>query len=143
MKIRVYYHDTDCGGVVYYANYLKYLEEARTHYFEDRGVPVKKLMKEGIHFIVVRQEVDYKHPARYGDMLDIETKITEIGKSKVIFEYNIVNQDGKEIVSAVSKMATVGKDLKPMGIPEDIRAKIQNSKIKMQNDRSKSKNEEF
>ena len=52
MKVRIYYHDTDCGGVVYYANYLKYLEEARSEYFEDRGLIIKDLLKEGIGFVV-------------------------------------------------------------------------------------------
>lgn len=120
MKKRIYYHDTDCGGVVYYANYLKFLEEARTVYFEDRGISIKSLIEKGIHFIVARQEIDYKYPARYGDTLDIETKITEVGKSKVVFWYSIKNQDGKEIINAVSKMATVGKDMKPVGMPEDV-----------------------
>lgn len=120
MKKRIYYHDTDCGGVVYYANYLKFLEEARTDYFEARGIRVKDLIGQGIHFIVVRQEIDYIFPARYGDILDVATKITEFGRSKVVFEYIIKNQDGKEIIRAISKMATVGKDLKPRSMPEEV-----------------------
>ncbi|MDH4251480.1 MAG: YbgC/FadM family acyl-CoA thioesterase, partial [Nitrospira sp.] len=69
MDIRVYYEDTDCGGVVYYANYLKYFERARTHYLEDRGLSVAGLMAEGTVFVVVHTEVHYRLPARYGETL--------------------------------------------------------------------------
>ena len=67
MEIRIYYEDTDCGGVVYYANYLKYFERARTQYLEERGLSVAGLMNEGTVFVVVHAEVDYRSPARYGD----------------------------------------------------------------------------
>ncbi len=66
MEIRIYYEDTDCGGVVYYANYLKYFERARTDYLEQRGLSVAQLMKEGTVFMVVHAEINYKSPARYG-----------------------------------------------------------------------------
>jgi acyl-CoA thioester hydrolase len=63
MEVRIYYEDTDCGGVVYYANYLKYFERARTQYLEERGLSVAGLMKEGTVFVVVHAEVDYRSPA--------------------------------------------------------------------------------
>ena len=69
MEVRIYYEDTDCGGVVYYGNYLKYFERARTQYLEERGLSVAELMKEGTVFVVVHAEVDYRSPARYGDRL--------------------------------------------------------------------------
>ena len=58
MEKRIYYHDTDCGGVVYYANYLKYLEEARTEYFLSKGADLQKLSTEGIWFTVARVEIE-------------------------------------------------------------------------------------
>ncbi|HSV90356.1 MAG TPA: hotdog domain-containing protein, partial [Nitrospiraceae bacterium] len=64
MDIRIYYEDTDCGGMVYYGNYLKYFERARTQYLEERGLSVAELMKEGTMFVVVHAEVDYRSPAR-------------------------------------------------------------------------------
>ncbi|WP_455244354.1 YbgC/FadM family acyl-CoA thioesterase, partial [Petrachloros mirabilis] len=66
MDVKIYYEDTDCGGVVYYANYLKYFERARTHYLEERGLSVARLLEEGRAFVVVRAELDYRTPARYG-----------------------------------------------------------------------------
>lgn len=73
--LRIYYEDTDCGGVVYYANYLKYFERARTHCLEARGVAVSAQLQEGTQFVVVHAELDCRSPARYGDVLTIETTL--------------------------------------------------------------------
>lgn len=124
MKIRIYYHDTDCGGVVYYANYLKYLEEARSEYFEARGLIIQDLLKEGIGFVVARQEIDYKSPSFYGDTLEIKTRVTEASLTRVNFEYDIVNQAQKLIASAKTVLVFVDKSLKPKRIPEDILKKL-------------------
>lgn len=124
MKIRIYYHHTDCGGVVYYANYLDFLEEARTELLEKKGAGVKEMMKEGVFFVVARQEIDYKFPSFYGDILEIDTRITDIGAAKVIFKYEIKNQDGKLVVEAKTILVCVDKSLKPQAIPERIRKLI-------------------
>jgi len=84
VDIRIYYEDTDCGGVVYYANYLKYFERARTQYLEDRGFSVAELMKAGRVFVVVHAEVDYRTPARYGDTLEIETTVAEMNAAAAV-----------------------------------------------------------
>lgn len=73
MEVRVYYEDTDCGGVVYYANYLKYFERARTHYFDNHGLSVAALIQEGTEFRVIRAELSYRSAATYGDILEVET----------------------------------------------------------------------
>lgn len=98
MEIRIYYEDTDCGGVVYYANYLKYFERARTHYLEERGVSVAALLKEGTQFMVVHAELDYRSPARYGDTLVIETKLAETGKASLTFAHVIREQTSHRII---------------------------------------------
>ena len=77
MKKTIFYHDTDCGGVVYYGNYLKFFEEARTLYMQERGFSIPDLMKKGLFFVVARQETEYKYPVRYGDVIDVDTKILE------------------------------------------------------------------
>ncbi|MDD4980839.1 MAG: thioesterase family protein [Candidatus Omnitrophica bacterium] len=123
-KVKIYYHDTDCGGVVYYANYLKFLEEARTEFFAERDVSVKELTRQGILFVVARQEIDYKSPAFYGDTLDIETRLTNISRVKLEFEYEIKNQDGQLISCAKTIMVCVDKNLKPQAIPEEMRKKL-------------------
>jgi len=85
MKKNIFYHDTDCGSVVYYANYLKYFEEARTEFFAQKGLSIKDLSERGVLFVVARQEIDYKFPAFYADTLEIKTRISEVGAAKIVF----------------------------------------------------------
>jgi len=141
MKVRIYYHDTDCGGVVYYANYLKYLEEARSEYFETRGLIIKDMLKAGIGFVVARQEIDYKSPSFYGDTLEVKTRVTDASLTRVNFEYDIVKDSGLLVASAktvlvfvdasagsastLSLCRRVDKTLKPKRIPEDILKKLE------------------
>ncbi|MFA5255770.1 MAG: thioesterase family protein [Candidatus Omnitrophota bacterium] len=125
MKVRIYYHDTDCGGVVYYANYLKYLEEARSEYFETRGLIIKDMLKNGIGFVVARQEIDYKSPAFYGDTLEVKTRVTDASLTRVNFEYDIVNDSGKLIASAKTVIVFVDKTLRPKRIPGEILKKLE------------------
>lgn len=124
MKIRIYYHDTDCGGVVYYANYLKFLEEARTEFLEQRGVMTKELAEKGILFMVAHQEIDYKFPAFYGDTLNVDACLADVGAAKIEFVNEIKNQDKKTVALAKTTMVCVGKDLKPLSIPDNIRGKL-------------------
>ena len=89
MNIRVYYEDTDCGGVVYYANYLKYFERARTHYLEERGLSVPELLKEGLEFRVTHAEVRYRSAARYGESLNIDTTLSANRRISITFLHSI------------------------------------------------------
>jgi acyl-CoA thioester hydrolase len=124
MKKKIYYYDTDCGGVVYYANYLKYLEEARSEYLEERGLIVKEMLAQGIGFVVARQEIDYKSPAVYGDTLEVKTSVTDASLTRVNFEYDIFNQNEKLIASAKTVLVFVDKTLKPKRIPEEVLKKL-------------------
>ena len=98
MEIKIYYEDTDCGGVVYYGNYLKYFERARTEYLEERGLSVAGLMKEGTVFVVVHAEVDYRSPARYGDWLVIETVISDTTAASFTFSHVIKERESRRVV---------------------------------------------
>jgi acyl-CoA thioester hydrolase len=124
MKKKIYYYDTDCGGVVYYANYLKYLEEARTEFLEERGILVKDLIEQGTFFVVARQEIDYKLPARYADVLEIETRLTDTSGVRANFEYEIKNQNNQTVAKAKTVLVFVDINLKPKLIPEEVRRKI-------------------
>lgn len=124
MKIRIFYHHTDCGGVVYYANYLKFLEEARTEFLEQKGILIRQLLEHNTQFIVYRQEIDYKSPAFYADTLQVDAQLVKISAAKLEFEYEIKNQDGLIICAARTVMACVGTDFKPIPIPEQIRQKL-------------------
>jgi acyl-CoA thioester hydrolase len=121
LKVKIYYEDTDCGGVVYYANYLKYAERARTEFLESRGVSLKKLMDEGIYFVVAEASLKYVAPGRYGDTLTIETVIEKTGPASILFSHQIHRADtGERLVDATVKIASVGKDMKPLRIRPEI-----------------------
>lgn len=127
MEIRVYYEDTDCGGVVYYANYLKYFERARTEFLRDRGQFLTDYMEKGIEFIVVRAEVDYRSPARYNDVLDITTTVSEIARASFIMEYTVLRkEDGKLLASGMTRLACINKNGKPVRIPDSMLKTLSN-----------------
>lgn len=123
MKKKIYYHDTDCGGVVYYSNYLKFLEEARTEFFSDKGLSIKELAEQGTMFIVARQEIDYKLPAFYGDILDVAAAVNNISAVRIDFDHEI-KKDNQIVAKAKTIMVCVDKTLKPKSIPEEVRKKI-------------------
>ena len=117
MDVPIYYEDTDCGGVVYYANYLRYMERARTQYFASRGLSVKKLMDEGTIFMVLRVEIDYKSPARYGDTIEIETWVSDITRATMMFHHTMRDKATKRVfVECKSKMVFVDANAKPKRI---------------------------
>jgi acyl-CoA thioester hydrolase len=124
MKTHIYYHHTDCGGVVYYANYLNFLEEARTEFFAVKGASIKELADSGIMFVVARQEVDYKFPAVYGDDLNIQTQIGLLTGVRIEFLHEIHNQNKQLIVKAKTILVCVDKYLKPQAIPDELRKKL-------------------
>ena len=124
MKKKIYYYDTDCGGVVYYANYLKYMEEARTEFFEQRGIFIKELVEKGTMFVVAHQEIDYKAPAFYADTLDISTKLIQISTAKTEYEHEVKNQKGQLICLGKAILVCVDKNIKPKAIPEELRSKL-------------------
>src|SRR5512147_422599 len=108
MDIRIHYEDTDCGGMVYYANYLKYFERARTQYLEERGLSVAGLMKEDTMFVVLHAEVDYRSPARYGDRLTIETLVSDMTAASFTFSHVIRERESRRVVvEGSAKLAAV------------------------------------
>lgn len=130
MKKRIFYHHTDCGGVVYYSRYLDFLEEARTDFFEQNNLPLTKLYDQGVFFVVARQEIDYKFPAKYLDVLDIKTWVEDLSSVRVNFGYEIKNQEDKLIAKAKTILVCVDNNLKPQAFPQDIKNKIESLKIK-------------
>lgn len=123
MEKRIYYHDTDCGGVVYYANYLKYLEEARTEYFLSKGVDLQKLSTEGIWFTVARVEIEYKSPAHYQDTIRILTTV-EKAKMSVMQFFQKIFKNSTIIVEARTTLICIDNNFKPLAIPEEIKQSL-------------------
>lgn len=130
-KTKIYYEDTDAGGVVYYANYLRYFERARTEFLEYLGIRVAEIAKQGIKFVVVKAEIEYISPALLGDILEIETEITELKKVSMIFDYKVFREKDKKLIAkGMTKLACVDNNLRPLKIPLEIYHKIYTNKNK-------------
>jgi acyl-CoA thioester hydrolase len=121
MEIRIYYEDTDAGGVVYHANYLRYFERARTEYLRERGLSVGELAARGSIFPVIRMEVDFRAPGRHDDLLRIETEVLEVGKTSFTVGQQAVRAvDGKLLVDAKVTMVCVNPQMKARRLPEEL-----------------------
>lgn len=127
--VRVYYEDTDAGGVVYYANYLKYLERARTEWLRHLGFGQEVLMRDsGIVFAVRRVEIDYLLPARFDDALVVELRVENASKASLTFAQRILRAPDTELSRATVKVACLDKDrFRPTAIPANIREKLKNA----------------
>jgi acyl-CoA thioester hydrolase len=123
MEKRIYYHDTDAGGVVYYASYLKHLEEGRTEYCRSRGVDIAEYARNGTIFPVVHLEIDYKSPAKYGDTISVFTRPEKIGNASLSFVQEIKKGE-KLILQAKTVWACININMRPTRIPEEFRSKI-------------------
>ena len=117
---KIYYYDTDCGGVVYYANYLRFFEEARSAYLESLGFSVSALAAKNVLFAVRRQEVDYKAPARYGDVLRIKTEVSEISNYRIQFRYEIEGPDNKQLTKGMTDLVCVNEKFQLNEIPKEV-----------------------
>ncbi|HSB32506.1 MAG TPA: YbgC/FadM family acyl-CoA thioesterase [Candidatus Sulfobium mesophilum] len=120
LKVKIYYEDTDCGGVVYYANYLKYFERARTELLESRGIFLKKLMDEGIFFVVADAYLKYIEPGRYGDIFSVETWIEKIGGASILFRHRVAREEGVILAEGSVKIGCVGRNSRPARLRGDI-----------------------
>jgi len=115
---RIYYEDTDAGGIVYYANYLKFAERARTEYLRDYGLSNSQMLDDdGIGIVVRHVEMDLKSPARLDDMLDIQTVVINVKKASFIMEQTI-SINGLTLVTIIVKLACIQIDSgRPVAIP--------------------------
>ena len=125
MKKTIFYHDTDCGNVVYYANYLKFFEEARTLHMAEKGFSVPALMQRGLYFVVARQEVEYKFPVRYGDEIDVSTHVAEVSDIKIVFEHVIKNQNGRLCTKGKTTLVCVNSSGMPTPMGTEVKAAMQ------------------
>jgi len=122
---RVYYEDTDAGGVVYNANYLKFAERARTDMFRDVGVELSTLKeKEGLIFVIRHVALDLLKAAKLDNIIDITTSLQAIQGASIKFE-QLFHVDGEHISSVVVKVACVNhNDFSPTRIPLWVREKV-------------------
>ncbi len=129
-QLRVYWEDTDGGGVVYHSRYLNFFERARTEWLRSLGVDQAALAQEqGLLFMIRRIEVDFHRPARLDDELSVSVHSLEAGGSRLHLRQEILNRrDGTPLAEAAVTAATLdARSLKPARIPDWIRAEIEHA----------------
>ena len=105
--VRVYYEDTDLGGVVYYANYLRFMERARTEWLRSVGIEQDRVRDElGLLFVVVSCDVRYTRPARFNDALEVTVTVSDAGRASLTFEQRVLRA-GEELCTGVVRAASV------------------------------------
>ncbi len=125
--VRVYYEDTDAGGVVFYANYLKYYERARTEWLRAKGFSQHELLEtDQLAFVVRQVEVNYLRPARLDDELNIEVVVKKVGKARIELEQRIVLLNNLTLLNTARVVLACvdAEKFKPCAIPEKIRQEI-------------------
>jgi len=118
--LRVYYEDTDAGGIVYYANYLKFAERARTEMMHLAGPEYGNLVhRDGYAFAVRRCEAEFLAPARLDDLLEVETRVVETAGASLVAR-QVIRRGDVELVQLNVKLACIDRDGRPARIPEKI-----------------------
>jgi len=124
LNIRVYYEDTDLAGIVYYANYLKFIERARTEWVRSLGVDQSALKRdEGIVFAVRRVEADYLRPARFDDALVVTTALVEIGGARIVLDQT-VERDSERLFAARVVLVCLSDAGAAARVPAALRGKL-------------------
>ena len=122
--VKVYYEDTDLAGIVYYANYLKFIERARTEWVTALGVDQMALKAcEGIVFAVRRVEADFLRPAKFGDDLLVETTLQSLGGARIVLE-QVVLRGGERLFAAVVTLVCLTEDGHAARLPVELRARL-------------------
>lgn len=124
LPVRVYYEDTDLAGIVYYANYLKFIERGRSEWVRTLGIDQMAMKAgQGIAFAVRRVEADYLRPARFGDDLTVATRLREIGGARIVVEQE-VRRMGERLFQAVVTLVCLTDDGHAARVPPDLRARL-------------------
>lgn len=120
-SFRIYYEDTDLAGIVYYANYFKFIERARTDWVRELGVDQSTLKDEaGIVFAVARVEADFKQPARFDDLIEVATHLQSVSGARIVLRQK-VSRDEAVLFDSVVTLVCLSDTGRPAKIPADIR----------------------
>ncbi|MBF0282360.1 MAG: tol-pal system-associated acyl-CoA thioesterase [Zetaproteobacteria bacterium] len=127
MQVRVYYEDTDHGGVVYYANYLKFMERGRTELLRQYGLDLQHLAESyGIQFAVTSANIEYPAPAKFNDLLEVESQIIHLHGARIVFKQTVwrlnadTGQHEQKLAVADIHLACINPQQKAQRIPKTI-----------------------
>jgi len=119
--VRVYYEDTDAGGIVYHANYLKFCERARTEYLRHLGIEQDEYLKQNTAFVVKSMDIDFKVAAKFNDEITVVTEIQQVKRASVEFLQTIINKKEQPVFVAKVQVACINlQKMKPSAIPAEI-----------------------
>jgi acyl-CoA thioester hydrolase len=121
--IRVYYEDTDLAGIVYYANYLRFIERGRSEMVREAGIDQAAMQAQGLVFAVRRVEADYLSPARYDDQIEVRTRIERLGGARIEMAQEVWRSD-TALFRARVQIAVLTAQGRPARLPAELRAKI-------------------
>ena len=121
LPIRIYYEDTDAGGIVYYANYLKFFERGRTELLRESYIEQDVLLEKNIAFVVKNVELNYVKPARFNELITVKTEVIACHKASLQFKQEIFHKNGELLCTAMTLIACINlQKMKPMAIPSEI-----------------------
>jgi acyl-CoA thioester hydrolase len=125
LPVRVYWEDTDAGGIVYHASHVRFFERGRTEYLRAHGIEQSAMMtgEAGIFFAVRRMEIDYLKPAKLDDLLSVTTSTREVGGVRMVLVQRLMR--GDEVIATASvTVVTIGRDGRPHRVPADLRRRF-------------------
>lgn len=120
-SIRVYYEDTDMAGIVYHANYLRYIERARSDWVREIGIDQLAMKDAGVVFAVRRVAADYLQPARFDDALEVETTLIHLTPARMVMRQKVRRGDDMLFAADVT-IACIGPGGKPKRVPAELRS---------------------
>lgn len=131
---KINYYETDAMQIVHHSNYIRYMEESRTYSLAKVGLPYSKMEEEGVLIPVLGVNCQYKHPARYEDVILVDVKVKEYTGLKIIMEYEITNKEtGELILTGETKHCFTDANLKPISLKK-ARPDMHEMMIKLQNE---------
>lgn len=123
--VRVYYEDTDAGGVVYHARYLAFFERARTEMLRNKGINQQSMLAENLGFVVRSMTIDFVKGAKLDDLLEVETQIIEMKRASLTFQQRLVDSQGNLLCGANALISCVDTSkMKPIALPKSIVAEF-------------------
>ena len=127
-SVRVYYQDTDAGGIVYHSKYLDFAERARSEYLRAIGYPVLDLLKENVAFIIRHASIDYKAPAKLEDLLLIETSVQEVRSASLIMQQRFLCEQKELVIITLEVVFVHPQTMRPIRIPSELKTLFEKEK---------------
>ena len=128
MEKHIYYHDSDAGGVVYYANYLKYMEEARVNLLNNCGFSESHVNGKPVFFPVRQCNITYHKPAFYGETIVCSAEIKKVSPAKLVFHQTVTHKETRELLAEadITLACVNASDFRPIRIPKNMREILSN-----------------